>query len=252
MSPAKICGIYLITVTRPGRPHRFYIGQSSDIRERCKGHMRAEGHDNVVLQRIYAKHGADVLAFSTVLVCGRDMLTEYEQIVLDHYAREFGDGAIINVMRQCVRSHLGVKRRPESVAKLTAAITGKKRTQESIEINRRIAKERWADPAERAKMIASMQGLKHSPEERAAKSIRQMGHFVSPETGAKISAAKTGFVHSDETKAKISAALMGTKQSPELIEKRISKIRGKKLTPETRAKRAAVRAANKAAGVGAL
>ena len=104
----------------------------------------------------------------------------------------------------------GKKRSPEAIAKTAAANTGQKRSSES-----------------KAKISAAKTGKKHGPE--------------SPETKAKKSAAHTGKNQSPETKAKMSAAQTGKKMSPESIAKTVAAKIGKKQSPEHIAKRVAAR-----------
>jgi group I intron endonuclease len=90
----------------------------------------------------------------------------------------------------------GKKQSPEARAKISAALmgntptkgmTGRKHSLETIEKMRHAHS--FRSPATRAKLSASLTGLKRSPE-----------------SCAKIGAAKQGTKHSDETRAKMSAA----------------------------------------------
>lgn len=243
----KIVGIYAIKVSRHCGEPSFYIGQTVDFEERAKQHLRAlraDRHDNVHLQRSFKKYGENALSFDLIVQVERDKtaLTSQEQNILDLYVHSFGSKAILNVMMECVSSHLGVKRRPESIEKLAAAIRGKKRTPEQNEANRLRSLGRKHSDETRRKLSETQRALPRSPASLAA--LEQ--HRNSPKRLDALRAAKSQstYRHSDETRAKIAKTLTGVKQSAELVEKRVSKLRGRKQTPEEIAKRVASRLAN--------
>ena len=123
----------------------------------------------------------------------------------------------------------GIKRSPETCAKIRAVRAGKKHSSET-----------------RDKMSDTRKGRKSSPETCAKISAARKGIKKSPETLAKMSAAQTGKKLSPETCAKMSAAKKGRKYSPEHIAKMSAALKGRKKSPETIAKRQATRAANRA------
>ena len=132
----------------------------------------------------------------------------------------------------CKSRSIGIKKSPETLAKMSAAKKGRKKSPEHI-----------------AKMSATRKGKKHSPETLAKMSAARKGIKKSPETLAKMSATRKGKKHSSETRDKMRAAQTGKKLSSE-TRARMSAARkgrkGKKLSPETITKRQATRAANRA------
>lgn len=203
-----LIGIYLITIMRSGKPRAFYIGQSIDISEREKCHLRAlraGRHDNKYMQNLYNKHGEASVSFSIVCECADSELTDFEQAILDEYIVQYGSSRVVNVMRECVKSHAGVKRSAETRRKMSEAQKGRKKTPEQV-----------------AAMAARQLGFRHSTEtkDRMSKNMRGMNPHPNslaalergrnnPKRLAAISAGKlrSSYFHSDETKAKISATL---------------------------------------------
>lgn len=222
-------GIYRIRIDRGARPPSYYIGQTVDCSEREQQHlraMRAGRHDNDRMQRSFAKYGESAFQFSMIVICGTDVLTIYEQAILDFYLKTYGDAAVLNVMRECVRSHVGVKRRPETIKRMSCSQKGRPKPRDQI-----------------AKMAKAMKGKRHSEETREHLSLVHKGMMPHPNSLAALQASRnspirianisvgkraSAYVHSELTKAKISASLMGRKQSPEMIEKRIAPLRGRK------------------------
>lgn len=226
-------GIYKIIIQRPEKPPSFYIGQTCAMKERSVQHMRhlrAGRHDNSRMQRSFEKYGEGAFSFAPVLMCERSMLTEYEQAVLDHHIATFGERSVVNVMRQCVRSHLGVKRTDETRRKMSAAQTGLKKSAQALENMSKAMTGKRRTPDECRKISEAHKATPRHPNSLAALAAGQKGE----KRLARLREALVGKpkVHSDETKAKIAASLTGRKQSPELIERRIRAMRGRKLTPE--------------------
>ena len=120
---------------------------------------------------------------------------------------------------------------PETIAKITAAMTGKKQAPEHI-----------------AKRVAANTGKKLAPEHKAKIGAAMTGKIRSPEDIAKTAAANTGKTRSPETIAKMSAANTGKKHGPESAETKAKKsaaMTGKKLSPEHKAKIAAAKTGKK-------
>ncbi len=244
----KLAGIYRITLRRPGKLDAYYFGQSSWLAERQQQHLRAlraGRHDNSRLQRSFAKYGESSLAFSVVLVCQpvKDILLTYEQSILDFYRVSLGPRRILNVMQECVSTHLGVKRRPETIERMSLSQKGRKKSPEQIE-----------------KTAKKLRGIRHSPEACAAKSARMKEGPMTPKRVAALDAARDNplrlerlrealvgrpKIHSPETIAKISKSLMGLKQTEESKRKKSVALRGRKISPESIAKRTASRRANR-------
>jgi group I intron endonuclease len=243
----KIVGIYVICVQRHNGESAYYVGQTVDFTERTKQHLRAlraGRHDNVHLQRCFNKYGEMAISFELIARVERDKqkLTEHEQNTLDLYANAFGSRAILNVMMECVSSHLGVKRRPESVEKLAKAIRGKKRTPEQNEANRLRSMGRHMSEETRKKISDA---LKQRPVADASRAALDKAR-TDPKRleNLRIAKAASNYSPSQETRDKIAQTLSGRTQDPELVERRISKLRGRKQTPTEIANRVASRLAN--------
>lgn len=247
MARVKLCGIYAIEIRRTDKPSVFYIGQTVDLDERVKQHLRAfrrGDHDNVPMQRAFVKYGEAAFSFDLVVPVIRDKeaLTRFEQDTLDHFITEYGAPRVKNIMRECVNSHLGVKRRPESIAKLSASLRGQKRTPEQNEANRQRSLGRTHSAETKAKLSEHFKGRPAHPE--TLRALSENRHSEKRLANLRAAKAKSTYAHSDETKAKIAATLTGRKQSAELVERRVWKLRGRKQSPEAIAKRVASRLAN--------
>lgn len=136
-------GIYRIRVERGDKPLRFYVGQAGNIAYRLCNHrssLKGGYHHNQPLQAAFNKYGIRAFSFAPVLLCTVDMLTHYEQLVLD-YHREHGD--IFNVLIECVVSHLGIKQRESTIEKRRAALTGRSRP---LEVKAKISKSKKGKP----------------------------------------------------------------------------------------------------------
>lgn len=243
-------GIYRIQVQRRAAPPAYYFGQSINPIERWSQHLRAlraGRHDNLKMQRAFVKYGESAFSFSIILICTatKEAMTLYEQSILDFYLRALGERRMLNVMRQCVNSHLGVKRRPETIIRMSASQKGRKKTPEQI-----------------AKMSAMMTGSKRSAEVRAAQSIRMRSEPLNPNFAAarehalqsplrlvnlRLALVGRPKVHSVETVQKISRSLIGKKQSESSNAKRSATLAGRKHSPEHIAARVASRRAKGAA-----
>lgn len=225
-----LCGIYILNVYRgPERLPLVYIGQSKNMVERFKSHicaLRVGRHDNVHMLNAFRKYGEPSFHFNPILVCvpNKSIMTLYEQLILDFYRCKVRNAQILNVMKECVDSHLGVKRRPESVEKLKKAITGKKRSPECVMAMtvRLLGRKRPV-----AECLSISLGKKGKPQNPIS-----LKNLKSPKRVENLRKALCGKpkVHSEETKQKIAISLTGKKQSPELIEKRIASLRGRKST----------------------
>ena len=229
----KTSGIYVITVNRINGLPKFYIGQTYDLRERWFQHFRAlrtERHDNIAMLRSYQKYGENAFSYRVVLICEKDLLTCYEQIILDAYRLWYSEKAILNVMRECVNSHLGVKRTLETIERMSASQRGRKKSPEYVEKMR----SRVTSEATRHKLSIALTGKRHSEETRK-KLSESLRNAKRPEDwGARISAGKlkSAYAHSDVTKAKIAISLAGRTQSEASNAKRRVTQTGLKRGPE--------------------
>lgn len=196
------------------------------------------------MQNSFKKYGESSFSLSILIVCdpNHEVMTLYEQCILDLYLRELGKGRVLNVMRQCVNTHLGVKRRPETIERMSAAQKGRKKTPDQIaEMSRRQIGCHHSDET-KARISASHKAIPRNTNSLAALELARSS--PSRLEGLRAALAGKPKIHSEETKAKIAASLTGRKQSAELIERRISSLRGRKQTDEEIAKRVASRLAN--------
>lgn len=196
----RLIGIYAITHVDSGR---VYIGSSVDIKERWHEHrvdLKGGRHDNRHLQRTWTKYGAAAFTFCIVEECdisaaadleiGSDawraivvpILLDREQYWMDITPNTFN-------MTIVVASHLGMKRRPETCAKISASHMGN----------------------QYGKGNKSGTGRTLTDEHRAKISAANRGRVQTLATRAKISAAHKGMGHpqTPATRAKISATLQG-------------------------------------------
>lgn len=245
-----LSGIYRIVVERGDLPPKFYIGQTVNMATRRQSHMaalRAGRHDNVALRRAFNKYGSNSMRLEPVVACAPEpaILTEWEQYVLDFYIQRYGRANVYNVMTECVKSHLGVRRSAETKLRMSMAQRGVPKSAEYVAR----MKLRRPSPEARAKLSVALKGRKLSPERCAQISESQKNRTRSADIGAKISAGKlaSSYAHSEETRHKIAAALRGKKCSPESCEKRRVAMLGRKIDPESKARGVATRRARAAA-----
>ena len=143
-------GIYKITNTVT---LQVYVGSAVNLARRIRTHrsyLSRGVHANRKLQNSWNKYGEASFVTSTLEQVEPLMLIEREQFwidSLDAVTKGFN-------IRIKAESNLGLKTKPETIAKLRA--------------------------------------IRHTPEMRAAKSARQMGHVVSAKTREKLSKAKIG------------------------------------------------------------
>lgn len=197
-------GIYEIVNTVNGKR---YIGSAVSFKNRWgqhRKHLRRGAHHSAPLQRAWNKYGEAAFKFLPILTCAKSMLLFYEQQLLDKVKPEYN-------VALTAGSALGVKRSPESRAKMSAAKKGKARGPHTIET--------------RLKIGAAHRGVPLSEQHKAKLSAAHIGKVLSVEARAKLSAARMGNTNSagvhpsSETRARLSAARMGKKHSPETIAK---------------------------------
>lgn len=182
----------------------FYIGSSVNIRKRLNKHcwmLVNNQHDNTHLQNAWNLYGEDNYEFTTILLCDKENLLYYEQVLLD------GLKPAYNIARDASAPMRG---RVVSVAtrlKLSTAMKGKHHTEEAR---------------------AKMRGRVVSAEARAKISVAQKGNtncfgrIVLAETRRKISEGHKGELNhnfgrhpSAETRLKLSEAHKGKHPSEE-------------------------------------
>lgn len=151
----------------------MYVGSATWLGKRCNTHfwdLKKNKHPNIILQRAYNKYGAANFTFSVLEYCSVDKLIEREQYWIDTINCVNPNGYNIKAI---AGNTAGVIRTAETIAKHSAKITGRKRSQE-----------------EKDKISLSMKGKKN-----------RLGTVQSNETRLEMSRTRTGKFHSDETKA---------------------------------------------------
>ncbi|MFS2047549.1 GIY-YIG nuclease family protein [Variovorax sp. Varisp41] len=201
-------GIYEIVNTVNGKR---YIGSAVNFHLRWKLHrlhLQRGTHHSKHLQNSWAKQGEDEFEFRILLLCSRDNLLLYEQILLDALIPEYNTARVAG-------SCLGLRHSPETKAKQALSKMGNQHTL----------------------------GYRHTPEALEKLRLKQTG-VESPTKGkprdrAAVEAtasAHRGMKRSTETRAKIAAKAAGRIRAPETVAKAAEKLRGRKLAPEHAAK----------------
>lgn len=200
-------GIYSITSPSQKR----YVGSAVNIRSRWHGHrtaLRTGRHKNRHLQSAWDKYGEAEMVFAPLLICSPENLLMYEQAAIDALKPEYN---ISPVAGNC----LGVKRSPETCAKLSKRLAGRSLTPEHKAAISAGLRGRVCAPETRAK-LADQRGWRHTDDAKA-----KMRRQFSEEHKQKLRALAIGRPpirtgpHSDETKRKISEANKGRKLSDE-------------------------------------
>jgi group I intron endonuclease len=202
-------GIYEIVNKENGKR---YVGSATEFSNRWSEHqcdLNRGRHHSRHLQAAWNKYGRQSFTFNPVLICAKQDLLMYEQIVMDFARPEY------NIL--CIAgSSIGRKATPETRAKISATAIGRKRSPESIE--RGAAKRRGVPlkPEHAAKLIGNKYalGLKHTSEWKAANSLRNLGKRRPKDAAyrAKISASLKGRKATPEHRANQSAAQLGKKR----------------------------------------
>lgn len=179
MTAAHVTGIYEIRNTVNGKR---YVGSAVNFPNRQRQHFQslARGdHHCIALQRAYNMYGADSFEFNRLLICSKENLIMYEQIVMDALKAEYNSAPRAG-------SQLGFKHSAESRAKMSAS---------------------------HPKGFSPRKGVKHTEETKAKISANRKGirsGEMTPERRAKIGAGNKGKIITPEMRARISAKLTGT------------------------------------------
>lgn len=193
---------------------KVYVGSTIDLALRWATHktnLRRGRHANSHLQFAWQKYGEEAFDFLVLRLVVPDKLSDEEQRFFALFqATDPSKGYNICLN---ARNSLGVKRSPETKAKLSAWRTGRK-----------------SPPGTGAKISAAHMGK-----------VYRKGFTLSQETKDKIGAALRGRVFSEEHKRKISEATKGKTYSESTKSKISASLTGKKATPEARAKMSAAR-----------
>lgn len=193
-------GIYEI---RNLKTQDFYIGSSSDLKNRKRHHfqyLNRGSHHNAHLQSSFNKHGADSFLFKTLILCDANMLVFYEQCLIDNLHPTYNK-------RLTAESNYGIKRSEEARKNISSAKMG---------IKRNISDEY------REKLRASMVGNKfaklivYTDEIREKKRKSMMGKNVGKKPSQKcrdaVSLSNKTRVVTEETRRKMSVAQLARRR----------------------------------------
>lgn len=214
-------GIYVIRNTVN---NKVYVGSAVNLYNRFKSHkskLRRNLHPNTILQNSWNKHGENLFVFEVSVICDKENLLMYEQLVIDSLDFEKD---CYNI-RKIAHSNFGLKASEETKAKLSIISRARRHTKETkIQMSANMAGNTRAlgfkhTLESRLKFSAAKKGIKKSEAHIEKMRINATGKKKSPETIAKLSKSLTGCVFSDDRKRKISNAHKGRKKSDEFKEK---------------------------------
>lgn len=117
----SIGGIYKIINKQN---NNFYIGSSSDIKQRWRWHkyaLRGNRHSNTYLQNAWNKYGEENFEFEVLMLCHELLLLRREQWFLDNWKPEYN----VNPIASKPPSQKGKKHSKEAKEKLSKAHKGK-------------------------------------------------------------------------------------------------------------------------------
>ena len=126
----QCAGVYLISDIKSGK---FYIGSSINVRRRVWQHIyrfKRGDHSNPIMQAIWNSDQTRLNFLCLEMIEGADkgLLLKAEQKHLDQSG--VGKNPLCMNILLVANSHLGVKRRPESIEKLRKVHLGKKLSEE--------------------------------------------------------------------------------------------------------------------------
>jgi group I intron endonuclease len=194
------CGVYKITAPSGN----CYIGSSRDIKARWHTHkhqLKNGKHRSIIMQRAWDKYGAENFKFEILLVCEKENLLVYEQLLLDALNPKY------NICRIAGNS-LGVKASEETKKKIGAKIKGRPVSESTREKLRLAHTGKKLSDETKHKLSLAKLGIKrgpHSAETRRRISLGQIGNIRGPKT--------------EDAKNRIRQKMLGIKRSPETIEK---------------------------------
>ena len=154
----KCAGVYLISDIKSGK---FYIGSSINVRRRITQHIYSfskNKHSNPIMQAIWNvdPDRFNFLCLENLEGADKETILKAEQRHLDQ--SHVGENPLCMNILLVANSHLGVKRRPESVEKLRKAHIGRKTSDET-----------------KAKQRAAKLGVKQTPDHIAKRTGGQKG-----------------------------------------------------------------------------
>jgi group I intron endonuclease len=181
-------GIYLITCTANGST---YVGQSHDLATRCSRHLselRLHKHKNKHLQALYDNYGEDSLVFSVLKTLDPETKRRFNNKQI---------GVLLTPIEQVYMSTLVVS--DVNQAKWAdCPARGNVHSPESIEQGRLKRIGRKDSPETRARKSKAMLGKRHTEESKQKSREKHLGKKMSPESIAKMIAYRTGRKHSQE------------------------------------------------------
>lgn len=93
-------GIYLITISRPGKLPCYYVGQSKNLKRRLRHHryqLKAGTHHNAKMQNCWGKYGDSAFLYEILEFCAEDELDALEGWWLTEM---FGNRRVLNLGSQ--------------------------------------------------------------------------------------------------------------------------------------------------------
>jgi group I intron endonuclease len=180
MMDSNVTGVYKISCLTTGK---FYIGSAHSLVKRKRTHLsclRNKKHRNSKLQRAWEKYGEENFIFETLLICSKDDVLFYEQLLLTKLdAVQNG----FNISPSVIGGK-GVKHTEETKAKLKEAW-----------IQRRMRPKNPVSEETKKKISLAKLGQKRKPfteEARRNMAISRMGNKN-----------RLGIPHTEETKLKM-------------------------------------------------
>ena len=203
----KFSGVYSITSRATGR---IYVGSSVDLRDRLAGHLRElrrGNHENPRLQNHVNKYGLDDLVFEVLEEePNRTLRFGLEQLLITAL---YGDSCF-NLAKDVASSMSGRPHSAAARAKMSVSQKKKAPTTQETRARMRAAHlgKTYGPPSPEtvAKISRALTGKVLTPEHRANVSAAGMGRVPTADTRAKLRAAKIGQTHTAEARAKMSAS----------------------------------------------
>lgn len=211
---------YIYTLIDPRNNLPFYVGKGSG--DRKDFHVRSVNHanaDNPMKLNLIKKIISEGLSVQIEVVSDNLNETtafENEKKLIRQYGRRNNNTGILTNMSDGGAGNAGRVYNPEHGAKISQALTGKKRPDVAYR-NQQKNKEMWE--------TRKAEGWTHSDDVKARLSEQSKLRKHSNETKAKISEANSKRIVSEETKAKISAARKASKGNQTRSEETKAKMR---------------------------
>lgn len=185
------CGIYYI---KNIISDNTYIDSSVGMAHRLETHasmLRNDHHDNQHLQRAWNKYGENQFVWGQLIFCDQSSLLAYEQLFID---KLFSTGLAYNIAKVAGASMRGLKRTPESLAKASAKLKGRKLSEKhKAKISAaHMGKVQGPHSEEHKKKISDKnRGRKHTAVSIEKMRMVQTGKFISEKQRIQISKSKS-------------------------------------------------------------